>query len=137
MARLLELALVEDNTQASPAPADKSLAIRVTGGRFAWPSSEMRERRHSAALSLDGAVVDGLDVAVRKGQLIGLCGAVGSGKTSVITALVGQMTRLAGTLELSGSIALVSQQAWIQSATVRDNILFGMLGPTPIRFHYL
>ena len=71
-------------------------------------------------------MVDGLDVAIRKGQLIGLCGAVGSGKTSVITALVGQMTQLAGTLESSGSMALVSQQAWIQSATVRDNILFGV-----------
>ena len=46
VARLLELALVEGDAQASPAPVDSSLALRVTGGRFGWPSSEQRERRY-------------------------------------------------------------------------------------------
>lgn len=59
-----------------------------------------------------------------QGQLVGICGAVGSGKSSLLYALLDQMETVSGSVAMDGSMALVTQQAWIQNATVRDNILF-------------
>ncbi|XP_014836524.1 PREDICTED: multidrug resistance-associated protein 5 [Poecilia mexicana] len=62
---------------------------------------------------------------VQQGQLLGVCGCVGSGKTSLISAILGQMTMLEGSVAVRGRMAYVAQQAWILNATLRDNILFG------------
>ena len=53
-------------------------------------------------------------------------GLVGAGKTSLLSALLGEMETLSGSVRLSGSRAYVAQQAWIQNLTLRDNILFGL-----------
>ena len=52
-------------------------------------------------------------------------GLVGAGKSSLLSALLGEMETLSGSVRLSGSRAYVAQQAWIQNLTLRDNILFG------------
>lgn len=62
---------------------------------------------------------------VKKGQLVGLCGNVGCGKSSLINAVLGRMTLTSGTVAFSGRIAYASQQAWIINDTVRENITFG------------
>uniref|UniRef100_A0A3B3DPP9 ATP-binding cassette sub-family C member 5 n=1 Tax=Oryzias melastigma TaxID=30732 RepID=A0A3B3DPP9_ORYME len=66
-----------------------------------------------------------INLRVRQGELLGVCGSVGSGKTSLMSAILGQMTLLEGSVALRGRLAYVSQQAWILNATLRDNILFG------------
>ncbi|KAG9348188.1 hypothetical protein JZ751_001923 [Albula glossodonta] len=66
-----------------------------------------------------------IDLTVPQGKLVGICGSVGSGKTSLISAILGQMTLLEGTVAVSGDFAYVAQQAWILNASLRDNILFG------------
>ncbi|MCI4379410.1 hypothetical protein PGIGA_G00227900 [Pangasianodon gigas] len=66
-----------------------------------------------------------IDLTIQKGKLVGICGSVGSGKTSLISAILGQMTLLEGTVAVDGNFAYVAQQAWILNATLRDNILFG------------
>uniref|UniRef100_A0A6Q2YNV5 ATP-binding cassette sub-family C member 5 n=1 Tax=Esox lucius TaxID=8010 RepID=A0A6Q2YNV5_ESOLU len=65
-----------------------------------------------------------VDVFVQ-GKLVGICGSVGSGKSSLISAILGQMTLLEGTVAVNGDFAYVAQQAWIFNASLRDNILFG------------
>uniref|UniRef100_A0A8C2DVI9 ATP-binding cassette, sub-family C (CFTR/MRP), member 5 n=1 Tax=Cyprinus carpio TaxID=7962 RepID=A0A8C2DVI9_CYPCA len=66
-----------------------------------------------------------IDLSIQKGKLVGVCGSVGSGKTSLISAILGQMTLLEGTVAVNGDFAYVAQQAWILNASFRDNILFG------------
>ncbi|KAL7878331.1 hypothetical protein AOLI_G00093050 [Acnodon oligacanthus] len=66
-----------------------------------------------------------IDLSIEKGKLVGICGSVGSGKTSLISAILGQMTLLEGSVAVNGDFAYVAQQAWILNATLRDNILFG------------
>ncbi|XP_037534347.1 multidrug resistance-associated protein 5-like [Nematolebias whitei] len=66
-----------------------------------------------------------IDLSIQQGKLLGVCGSVGSGKTSLISAILGQMTVLEGTVAVRGRLAYVAQQAWILNATLRDNILFG------------
>lgn len=48
-----------------------------------------------------------------------------TGKSSLISAYLGEMDKLSGKVNTLGKIAYVSQQAWIQNATLQDNILFG------------
>ncbi|KAM8953932.1 ATP-binding cassette sub-family C member 5 isoform 2-T2 [Pelodytes ibericus] len=66
-----------------------------------------------------------IDLDIERGKLIGICGSVGSGKTSLISAILGQMTLLEGSIAVNGTFAYVAQQAWILNASFRDNILFG------------
>uniref|UniRef100_A0AAQ5XAX9 ATP-binding cassette sub-family C member 5 n=1 Tax=Amphiprion ocellaris TaxID=80972 RepID=A0AAQ5XAX9_AMPOC len=66
-----------------------------------------------------------INLSIQQGKLLGVCGSVGSGKTSLISAILGQMTLLEGSVAVRGRLAYVAQQAWILNATLRDNILFG------------
>uniref|UniRef100_A0AAQ4P7R6 Multidrug resistance-associated protein 1 n=1 Tax=Gasterosteus aculeatus aculeatus TaxID=481459 RepID=A0AAQ4P7R6_GASAC len=64
-----------------------------------------------------------LNVCIPEGSLVAVVGHVGSGKSSLLSALLGEMDKLEGSV--AGSVAYVPQQAWIQNATLRENIMFG------------
>ncbi|XP_041482839.1 multidrug resistance-associated protein 5-like isoform X2 [Lytechinus variegatus] len=66
-----------------------------------------------------------LDFKLKKGTLNGVCGLVGSGKSSLISAILGEMEKISGSCKVKGRFAYVAQEAWIFNATVQDNILFG------------
>eukprot|EP01033_Poteriospumella_lacustris_P004219 gene4219-3010_t len=68
-----------------------------------------------------------LSLEIRQGELVGVVGTVGSGKSSVLSALLGEMHLKSGHVYLRDglSIAYCDQRPWIVNATVRDNILFG------------
>ncbi|XP_067897765.1 ATP-binding cassette sub-family C member 5-like [Heterodontus francisci] len=65
-----------------------------------------------------------INLCIQKEKLVGICGSVGTGKTSLISAVLGQMTLMEGSIAVDGDFAYVAQQAWIRSASVRENILF-------------
>ncbi|KAJ7311830.1 hypothetical protein JRQ81_006141 [Phrynocephalus forsythii] len=77
-----------------------------------------KEGRNSCALR-------NITYTVKKGKVLGICGQVGSGKSSLITAILGQMYLSKGSVAVDGKLAYVSQQAWIFHGSVRENILFG------------
>jgi ABC-type multidrug transport system fused ATPase/permease subunit len=66
-----------------------------------------------------------ISMTVRRGQLVGVVGAVGAGKSSLLAAVLGHMTRIHGAVFLQGTVAYAAQVPWIFSGTLRDNILFG------------
>ncbi|KAF3854047.1 hypothetical protein F7725_014735 [Dissostichus mawsoni] len=66
-----------------------------------------------------------INVMVPQGSLLAVVGHVGCGKSSLLSALLGEVEKLEGEVSIRGSVAYVPQQAWIQNATLRDNILFG------------
>ncbi|XP_053420205.1 ATP-binding cassette sub-family C member 5 isoform X2 [Nycticebus coucang] len=88
------------------------------------PDEEEGKHIHLGSLRLQRTLYS-IDLEVQEGKLVGICGSVGSGKTSLISAILGQMTLLEGSIAISGTFAYVAQQAWILNATLRDNILFG------------
>ena len=55
-----------------------------------------------------------VDLRVPRGQLVAIVGAVGSGKTSLLQGLIGDMRRTEGSVRVGGSVAYCSQSAWIQ-----------------------
>jgi ATP-binding cassette, subfamily C (CFTR/MRP), member 1 len=90
-------------------PSENSLSI--TDGTFTWGGETTTLRN--------------INMKVKKGNLTAVVGSVGCGKTSLISALLGEMEKLNGQVNVDGRVAYVPQQAWIQNATLKDNILFG------------
>ncbi|CAG2204025.1 ABCC1 [Mytilus edulis] len=90
----------------------EGVAIKVEGGTFSWDKE------------LQPALKD-IDLEIKDGTLVAVVGTVGAGKSSLVSSFLGEMEKLNGNVNIKGSIAYVPQQAWIQNATVRDNILFG------------
>jgi ABC-type polysaccharide/polyol phosphate transport system ATPase subunit len=55
-----------------------------------------------------------IDFSIPRGQLVAIVGAVGSGKTSLLQGIIGEMRRTSGSTTFGGSVAYSSQSAWIQ-----------------------
>ena len=52
-------------------------------------------------------------------------GEVGSGKTSLLASLFGELVKFQGAMNLNGTFSYVPQQAWLQNTSLKNNILFG------------
>ncbi|XP_021726872.1 ABC transporter C family member 14-like [Chenopodium quinoa] len=90
------------------------IAVEVNQGSFSW-DDEATEK-----------TLKGLNLQVKKGELAAIVGTVGSGKSSVLAAILGEMHKISGKVKLCGTTAYVAQTSWIQNATIRENILFGL-----------
>lgn len=64
-----------------------------------------------------------LNMQVAQGELAVIVGPVGSGKSSLLSAILGEMNITKGSISLGGNFAYVEQEPWIRSASVRDNII--------------
>uniref|UniRef100_A0A673A0R2 Multidrug resistance-associated protein 1 n=1 Tax=Sphaeramia orbicularis TaxID=375764 RepID=A0A673A0R2_9TELE len=87
-------------------------SISITDGVFSWSKNESPTLKR-------------LNVLIPEGALVAVVGHVGSGKSSLLSALLGEMDKLEGSVAVKGSVAYVPQQAWIQNSTLKDNIVFG------------
>jgi ABC-type multidrug transport system fused ATPase/permease subunit len=67
-----------------------------------------------------------ISLSINSGSLVAIVGRVGQGKSSLLSALIGEMYKFHGCAKTVGRIAYVPQQSWILNATLRDNILFGL-----------
>jgi ABC-type multidrug transport system fused ATPase/permease subunit len=66
-----------------------------------------------------------VNLEINKGELVCVVGKVGSGKSSLVSAILGEMQRAEGKVAIGGTVAYASQQAWIINATVKKNVTFG------------
>ncbi|XP_062546109.1 multidrug resistance-associated protein 1 isoform X12 [Armigeres subalbatus] len=97
-----------DNVTHDP---KESCPLVIEDGVFSWGEDETTLRN--------------INIKVQKNELAAIVGTVGSGKSSVLSAFLGEMDKISGRVNTIGKIAYVSQQAWIQNATLQDNIIFG------------
>ena len=82
------------------------------------------ERANFAWTKSCSPVLKNISLEIKKNQLVAVVGRVGSGKTSLLSALLGELEKLDGNVCVNGSIAYVPQQPWVQNKTLRDNITF-------------
>ncbi|KAG1737506.1 ABC protein [Suillus paluster] len=69
--------------------------------------------------------VKNVTMTIPRGQLVAVVGRVGSGKSSLLQGLIGEMRKVSGKVSFGGRVGYCPQTAWIQNATLRDNIIFG------------
>lgn len=69
--------------------------------------------------------LNNINLRIKKNQLVMIVGKVGSGKSSLVNAMIGEMKKIKGTVKISGSVALSTQTAWIKNDTLLGNITFG------------
>mmetsp|Transcript_9368 Transcript_9368/g.17259 ORF Transcript_9368/g.17259 Transcript_9368/m.17259 type:complete len:1422 (-) Transcript_9368:53-4318(-) len=70
------------------------------------------------------ALVD-VNLHVKPGALVGVCGAVASGKTSLCNAIINEMYTESGQVKVHGNVAYCAQTPWVFHGSIRENILFG------------
>ncbi|RZS03514.1 hypothetical protein BHM03_00033697 [Ensete ventricosum] len=92
---------------------NSNLSVQLRNGVFCWEAGESIP------------TLENLNLTINKGEKVAVCGPVGSGKSSLLCAILGETPKLSGSVEVFGSIAYGSQTSWIQSGTIRDNILYG------------
>lgn len=95
-------------------PSDcNNVAVEIEIGEYSWdmkkPTIKITEK-----------------IKIIKGNKVAICGSVGSGKSSLLYSILGEIPRINGSvIRVCGSKAFVPQKAWIQTGTVRENVLFG------------
>lgn len=113
MNRINKFLNADEVDPASVSHDETEESIVAENASFTWGSKSGAE------------VIKDISFKVAKGALVGIVGQVGAGKSSILSALLGEMTKTRGTVNTNGSIAYVSQQAWMRNMTLRNNILFG------------
>ncbi|VVA24252.1 PREDICTED: ABC transporter [Prunus dulcis] len=104
---------LKDNEVRKLSSQNSDESLRIERGNFSWyPESTVPTLRN-------------VNLEVQREQKVAVCGPVGAGKSSLLCAILGEMPKISGTVDVFGTMAYVSQTSWIQSGTVRDNILYG------------
>ncbi|CAH0557995.1 unnamed protein product [Brassicogethes aeneus] len=71
-------------------------------------------------------LLENISFTVPKGSLCAIIGPVGSGKTTMLQLFLGELIAKTGKISIGGEISYSSQEAWLFSSSVRNNILFGL-----------
>jgi len=87
--------------------------VRIRDASFTWDRSAERK------------TLENINFSAHKGELACIVGRVGSGKSSLLQAVLGDLWKINGEVVLRGKTAYVPQSAWVMNASVRENIVFG------------
>lgn len=149
--RIEEYLLLEEQSDEATFNPDATNAVEMHDASFTWertptqenddvpgkkqkPSPKEKTAPSPADVGDDGStLVDerepfklhGINFEIGRNELVAVIGTVGSGKTSLLAALAGDMRKTNGEAVLGASRAFCPQYAWIQNSTVKENILFG------------
>ncbi|PLB50805.1 P-loop containing nucleoside triphosphate hydrolase protein [Aspergillus steynii IBT 23096] len=126
-------------------------AVEITDGCFSWDSAARNEVSEDCSFPIteeeDNMESDNLlcvgtepntpsnsdtpftlseiNLHIKPGELVAVAGPVGAGKSALLSAIADQITQIRGRLVLSSRPSFCSQIPWIESGTVRENIIFG------------
>lgn len=110
----------EDQKKLMPYHTSKvsNTVIEIEKGEYTWETSDINLKKSVIKIAEKLSIMKGYKVAV--------CGSVGSGKSSLLCSILGEVPRISGAgMKVYGTKAYVPQSAWIQTGTIRENVLFG------------
>ncbi|KAG9455872.1 hypothetical protein H6P81_000380 [Aristolochia fimbriata] len=123
--RLSKFLSCKEFDSSLPQQFNESNAVIFSDAKLAW-SNNLED--------VQVATLKSITLTLPKGIFIAVIGEVGSGKSSLLNAILREMLLIHGSVHSQGSVAYTSQVPWIMSGTVRDNILFGKEYQS-IRYH--
>ncbi|KAI3981302.1 hypothetical protein MKX01_004566 [Papaver californicum] len=88
-------------------------AIFIEFGNFSWEENPFKP------------MLSNINLEVKPGKKVAICGEVGAGKSTLLAAILGEVLNIGGMCQVYWKIAYVSQTAWIQSGSIQNNIIFG------------
>jgi ATP-binding cassette subfamily C (CFTR/MRP) protein 10 len=126
------------NELSSPSPSSSTAAqadvvIDIKNGEFTW-KNEKQPRGDRVEFDIESGsgepVLSQINVRIRRGDLVGVIGKVGSGKSSLLHSIIAEIEKSDGKVRVSAAdcsrgFAYVGQESWVSAGTIRDNILFG------------
>ena len=116
-------------TGIGDSPSEMTLAstgLFATSSVFKEPYISISEASCSWNQEILSNTLSEITLDVRNGNMLAITGAVGSGKSSLLTAILGELPLYRGSISYHGKVAYVSQMPWAFSGTIRENILFGL-----------
>ncbi|KAJ2892661.1 hypothetical protein GGI21_005561, partial [Coemansia aciculifera] len=119
--RITRALLEEELDSVPPYQPSLGVAIRLDNARFAWKYAAPSLQPDMGWFGLET-----INLEIPHGSLVAIVGAVGSGKSSLVNALVGEMKRVSGTVSFGGSLSYAPQVPWVTNSSIRDNITFGL-----------
>uniref|UniRef100_A0A3B4WK00 Multidrug resistance-associated protein 4-like n=1 Tax=Seriola lalandi dorsalis TaxID=1841481 RepID=A0A3B4WK00_SERLL len=104
---------VERKTSGLPLEGKEESSIEIEKLTCYWDKSS------------DAPSLQNVSVSVMSHQLLIVIGPVGAGKSSLLSAILGELPQDTGSLKVKGQLTYASQQPWVFPGTIRSNILFG------------
>ncbi|KAG0289416.1 hypothetical protein BGZ96_007013 [Linnemannia gamsii] len=124
--RLEEFLLSEDGPADTLSAIDESAehALVMEDADFVWETLSESKDGDTQDLQETVPYLNNVNLKIPRGSLTAIVGPVGSGKSSLLQAMIGTMTQSSGRIIRGSPISYASQTPWIQNVTIRDNILF-------------
>ncbi|KAJ3393677.1 hypothetical protein HDU92_007577 [Lobulomyces angularis] len=139
--RIQKLLLAPELESQPEKVVDSTYSVQIENGEFLWESpppdivkdDEKNSKKNSEKVEEivptthipTESTLKNINIKIPHGSLVAIVGKVGSGKSSLLNALIGEMKKVNGSIKISGSMGYAPQQAWIQNASLQNNILFG------------
>lgn len=109
----------------SPKSNDNPVVLAVKNASFRF---DQQRDRTDENLTVEDFKLENVNLDVHRGELVVIEGSVGSGKSALLNAILGNLKRTSGTVcvnDKTAGFGYVSQLAWLQRGTIRENICWG------------
>ncbi len=117
--------LISNDNKENPKEKEKDISIKINENN--GKNGQNKKNDDIPEIEII-ELLKGISLKIEKGDLIGIVGEIGSGKTCLLNAILNNLdvlnTQKGKKIKVNGSIAYVPQKAWILNETVRNNIVF-------------
>lgn len=117
----------EPNAMQNSTSNASQTVIALSNADFSWSGISEVDKTESMSiknLPPSDFSLRNISVNIKQNALVMVVGVVGSGKSSLLLALMGEMTQMAGVRNIQGKFSYAGQRPWIQNTTIRKNIMF-------------
>ncbi|KDO23428.1 hypothetical protein SPRG_11521 [Saprolegnia parasitica CBS 223.65] len=121
--------LVSDEVEVLAIEAGDAM-VNIAHGDFSWAAPDQADvlvvdaEANAETTTPSALTLKNINLQLEPGSLTIVVGPVGSGKSSLVSAILGEIHQVGGVRNVVGNISYVNQEAWIQHATLKKNILF-------------
>ncbi|KAJ3204332.1 ABC transporter C member 13 [Entophlyctis luteolus] len=138
--RVQEYLLCENQQILGADTGSQEICVLFENASFGWSQStrslaDVKDFKQSFSDSLNYSESDQLNassniqvrtnISIKRGSFVAIIGHVGAGKSSILSAILGELEITEGKIAVDGQVAYCPQQPWIRTGTVEENILFG------------